>query len=395
MMKRVIKILTILIIILAIIIIYLSTHGIKTERFNNEIIESVSKINKKINLSLKEVNYLLNPLSLSISISAKNPTILVEDKSLYLSDINTNISLKSFINNQFSIDDLEISTKEIQIRDLILLTRVVEGSAQLFLLDSITKEGSITADISLMFDLDGKIKNNYQISGFVNKAKFNIFNQVEIENLNLRFDISKKQLTLRNIETDLNNIQLKSPLIKIEEKKNIFFINGKVINNQQNFDINKLKPILGDLFSTIEIEEVDFNSINTFSLNVNKNFKLKDLKLETNLNLKNLTIVKNPINLKNFIPNYNKQVKFEDHKIKIKLTKDKLDIIGGGDIYIGDEPDQLSYNIINNDEKIVFDTKLNSKNNPLIINFLDYEKKEGNSSDFLLKGVSRKLQYQT
>jgi hypothetical protein len=390
MMKRVIKILTILIIILAIIIIYLSTHGIKTERFNNEIIESVSKINKKINLSLKEVNYLLNPLSLSISISAKNPTILVEDKSLYLSDINTNISLKSFINNQFSIDDLEISTKEIQIRDLILLTRVVEGSAQLFLLDSITKEGSITADISLMFDLDGKIKNNYQISGFVNKAKFNIFNQVEIENLNLRFDISKKQLTLRNIETDLNNIQLKSPLIKIEEKKNIFFINGKVINNQQNFDINKLKPILGDLFSTIEIEEVDFNSINTFSLNVNKNFKLKDLKLETNLNLKNLTIVKNPINLKNFIPNYNKQVKFEDHKIKIKLTKDKLDIIGGGDIYIGDEPDQLSYNIINNDEKIVFDTKLNSKNNPLIINFLDYEKKEGNSSDFLLKGVYKK-----
>ena len=390
MMKRVIKILTILIIILAIIIIYLSTHGIKTERFNNKIIESVSKINKKINLSLKEVNYLLNPLSLSISISAKNPTILVEDKSLYLSDINTNISLKSFINNQFSIDDLEISTKEIQIRDLILLTRVVEGSAQLFLLDSITKEGSITADISLMFDLDGKIKNNYQISGFVNKAKFNIFNQVEIENLNLRFDISKKQLTLRNIETDLNNIQLKSPLIKIEEKKNIFFINGKVINNQQNFDINKLKPILGDLFSTIEIEEVDFNSINTFSLNVNKNFKLKDLKLETNLNLKNLTIVKNPINLKNFIPNYNKQVKFEDHKIKIKLTKDKLDIIGGGDIYIGDEPDQLSYNIINNDEKIVFDTKLNSKNNPLIINFLDYEKKEGNSSDFLLKGVYKK-----
>jgi len=390
MMKRVIKILTILIIILAIIIIYLSTHGIKTERFNNKIIESVSKINKKINLSLKEVNYLLNPLSLSISISAKNPTILVEDKSLYLSDINTNISLKSFINNQFSIDDLEISTKEIQIRDLILLTRVVEGSAQLFLLDSITKEGSITADISLMFDLDGKIKNNYQISGFVNKAKFNIFNQVEIENLNLRFDISKKQLTLRNIETDLNNIQLKSPLIKIEEKKNIFFINGKVINNQQNFDINKLKPILGDLFSTIEIEEVDFNSINTFSLNVNKNFKLKDLKLETNLNLKNLIIVKNPINLKNFIPNYNKQVKFEDHKIKIKLTKDKLDIIGGGDIYIGDEPDQLSYNIINNDEKIVFDTKLNSKNNPLIINFLDYEKKEGNSSDFLLKGVYKK-----
>jgi hypothetical protein len=389
-MKRIIKILIILIITLAAIVIYLSIYGIKTEKFNNEIIKNVSKINKKINLSLNEVNYLLNPLNFSINISAKNPKILLEDKSLDLSDITTNISLKSFISNQFSIDDLKISTKEIQIKDLISLTRAVKGSPQLFVLDSITKAGLIFANINLTFDLNGEIKNNYQINGGIKKAKFNIFNQVEIENLNFLFDISKNQLTLRKIETDLNSIKLKSPLIKIEEKKNIFFIDGKVINDQQNFDINKLKPILGDLLNTIETEKIDFNSINTFSFNINKNLKLNDLKLETNLNLKNFKIVKNPLNLKTFLPNYTEQVKFEDHKIKIKLTKDILDIKGEGDIYIGDELDQLSYSIINNDGKIIFDTKLNIKNNPLIINFLDYKKKKGDSSDILLKGIYKK-----
>ena len=110
-MKRIIKILLILIITLATIVVYLSIYGVKTERFNSEIIKNVSKINKKINLSLNEVNYLLNPLNFSINISAKNPKILLEDKSLDLSDITTNISLKSFINNQFSIDDLKISNK--------------------------------------------------------------------------------------------------------------------------------------------------------------------------------------------------------------------------------------------------------------------------------------------
>jgi hypothetical protein len=389
-MKRIIKILIILIITLAAIVIYLSIYGIKTEKFNNEIIKNVSKINKKIKLSLNEVNYLLNPLNFSINISAKNPKILLEDKSLDLSDITTNISLKSFISNQFSIDDLKISTKEIQIKDLISLTRAVKGSPQLFVLDSITKAGLIFANINLTFDLNGEIKNNYQINGGIKKAKFNIFNQVEIENLNFLFDISKNQLTLRKIETDLNSIKLKSPLIKIEEKKNIFFIDGKVINDQQNFDINKLKPILGDLLNTIETEKIDFNSINTFSFNINKNLKLNDLKLETNLNLKNFKIVKNPLNLKTFLPNYTEQVKFEDHKIKIKLTKDILDIKGEGDIYIGDELDQLSYSIINNDGKIIFDTKLNIKNNPLIINFLDYKKKKGDSSDILLKGIYKK-----
>ncbi len=389
-MKRIIKILTILIITLAIIVIYLSIYGIKTEKFNNEIKKNVSKINKRIDLSLNEVNYLLDPLDFSINISSKNPKILLGDKSLNLSDITTNISLRSFINNQFSIDDLKISTKEIQIKDLISLIRTIKGSPQLFVLESITKEGLISANIDLTFELDGKIKNDYQINGAVKEAKFNIFNQVEIENLNLLFDISKNQLTLRKVETDLNNIRLRSSLIQIEEKKNIFFVDGKVISDQQNFNINKLKPILGNLLNTIEIEKIDFKSINTFSFNLNKNFKLNDLKIETNLNLENLEIVKNPLNLKPFLPNYTKQVKLEDHKIKIKLTKDILDIKGEGDIYIGDELEKLSYNIINNDGKIAFDTKLNIKNNPLIINFLDYKKKKGDSSDILLKGIYKK-----
>ncbi|MDC0424083.1 hypothetical protein OAL75_00285 [Candidatus Pelagibacter ubique] len=389
-MKRIVKILIILIITLATIVIYLSLYGVKTDKFNKEIIKNVLKINKKINLSLNEVNYLLNPLNFSINISTKNPKILLEDKSLDLKEITSNISLKSFISNQFSIDDLKISTKEIKIKDLISLTRAVEGSPQLFVLDSITKEGLISTNINLKFDLDGQIKNNYQITGTVKKAKFNIFNKVEIDDLNLSFNISNNQLTLKRIETNLNSIKLKSPLIKIEKKKDIFFIDGEVANKEQNFDINKLKPIFGDLPNNIEIEKIDFNSVNIFSFNVNKKLKLNNLKLETNLNLENFQIVKNPLNLKTFLPNYTEQIKFKDHKIKIKLTKNIFDIKGGGDIYIGDQSEQLSYSVIKDGTEITFDTNLNIKNNPLIINFLDYKKKKENSSEILLKGIYKK-----
>ncbi|MDC6464297.1 hypothetical protein PQZ44_02520 [Candidatus Pelagibacter ubique] len=389
-MKRIVKILVILILTLATIVIYLSLYGVKTDKFNKEIIKNVSKINKKINLSLNEVNYLLNPLNFSINISTKNPKILLEDKSLDLKDITSNISLKSFISNQFSIDDLKISTKEIKIKDLISLTRTVEGSPQLFVLDNITKEGLISTEINLKFDSDGEIKNNYQINGTVKKAKFNIFNKVEIDDLNLLFNISNNQLTLKKIETNLNSIKLKSPLIKIEKKKDIFFVDGEVANKEQNFDIKKLKPIFDDLPNNIEIEKIDFNSVNIFSFNINKKLKLKDLKLETILNLEHFQIVKNPLNLKTFLPNYAEQIKFKDHKIKIKLIKGILDIRGDGDIYIGDESEQLSYNVIKDDRKITFNTNLNIKNNPLTINFLDYKKKKGNSSEILLKGIYKK-----
>ena len=45
-MKRIIKILIIFTITVAVIVIYLSIYGIKTEKFNNEIKKNVSKINK-------------------------------------------------------------------------------------------------------------------------------------------------------------------------------------------------------------------------------------------------------------------------------------------------------------------------------------------------------------
>ncbi len=47
-MKRLIKILIILITSLAAIVIFLSVYGIKTEKFNNEIIKNVKKLIKKL-----------------------------------------------------------------------------------------------------------------------------------------------------------------------------------------------------------------------------------------------------------------------------------------------------------------------------------------------------------
>ena len=67
-----------------------------------------------------------------------------------------------------------------------------------------------------------------------------------------------------------------------------------------------------------------------------------------------------------------------------------MDIKGGGDIYIGDQSEQLSYSVIKDGTEITFDTNLNIKNNPLTINFLDYKKKKENSSEILLKGIYKK-----
>ena len=386
MIKTIIKILSVIFLLLIIIVFYLSFFGIKTKKFNNQIISNVLKINKKINLSLDQVNYLLNPYNLTINIKTKNPQISLSGTELRIKDIKTNVSLKSLMYGQFSIDDLQITTKEIKLNDVISLARSYHYSPQLSILHKMTKGGFITANIKLNFDEIGKIKENYKIIGSIKKAKFNFLNQLRLQNLNFDFDISKNNFLLKKIDTEINNIKITSTLIKIKKDKDLFFVNGKILNDTKNFNIHEFKPFFDSLFQNINLKKIDYNSIHNFSFNINKNLKFNDLKVETILNLKELTLNGKHLKLKPYFTNFVKEIKLKKHKIIINYKKNILHIKGNGNILLEDKSDILSYEIIKNKNNLSFDTKINLKNNSLLIDFLDYEKKVNLNSLFLIKG---------
>ena len=122
MIKKLIKFLLFLIIITIIIIAYLSFFGINTKKFNDKIKTEVLNINKKVNLELKSVKFLLNLKNLSINVKTFSPLLVINDNKLEFERIKTNISLKSFLNKEFSIEDLQISTKTIELNDLFVPT---------------------------------------------------------------------------------------------------------------------------------------------------------------------------------------------------------------------------------------------------------------------------------
>ena len=60
MIKKLIKILSIVFLLVISVVLYLTIVGVKTEKFNKKIIDKISKINKKINLDLKDVKFILD-----------------------------------------------------------------------------------------------------------------------------------------------------------------------------------------------------------------------------------------------------------------------------------------------------------------------------------------------
>ena len=390
MIKIISKSLISLVIIFSLIVFYLSFFGINTKKFNNKIKEEVLIINKKINLELNNINLLLNPFNLSINATTQNPRILLNGNYLNFKSIKTNISLKSFINKEFSIDDLNISTKVIKLNDLVSLARSFRNSPELFVLDNVIKEGFITGDMNLNFDSEGKLKDDYQIDGFIKKGKLSLLNKNNIKNLDLIFQIKKNKYSLKKVKTNFNEIELSSPLIEIKEKNSLFFINGEVLTKEKIFDMKEFNFIFKENFKNLNIERMNFSSVNNFSFNINKRFKLDNLDIESRISLKNLVLKNNSLNIKQYLPNFEEQIKLNNHKIVIKYNKKKLDINGKGGLSIEDKKDFVKYNIIKENEQYSFKTNINLDQNPLTLYFLNYKKKEDVNSVISINGVYKK-----
>ena len=390
MIKTISKTLFILFLILVFIVIYLSVFGVKTKKFNKEIINNISNINKNIDLYLSDVNYLLNPFELNVNITTKNPKIILASNELEIKKIKTNISLKSLFADNLLINNLKISTKEIKINDVISLLRSFQNTPQLFILDNIIKDGIMAADIQLNFDSKNKIKKDYSIKGFIKKVKFNFFKNYKINDLEFAFDISSDKYLLSQIETELNNIKLTSSSINIQQKNDSFFIEGNFFNSSENLKIQDLKPVTGNLFDSTDIEKLKFISKNNFSFNVNKKLKLDNIKLKTDIDLKQAVINAKNLELKDYLPNFTNKIILENHKIKINYNKDNLTIDGNGNIFLSNEPEKLSYKIKKDVQNLLFSTIASINNTSLNINFLNYKKKKNHKSTISINGNLKK-----
>ena len=390
MTKKTIKILVITFVILILAILYLSIFGIKTDKLNNQIVKQILKKNEKINLNIKDVKYSLNPYSFKVIIETKNPQLSLDGRNFEIKNIQTNIALKSLIKGQFLVDHLHLKTKEIKINDAIALGRVLKNTTELFVLNKIIKDGSIAANVILNFDEEGKIKENYEIEGYIKKAKLSVLNQFKLQNLNFNFYINKNIYSLKKVEMKLNDIKIISPIIEIQEKKNGFFVNGKFLNEEKNFDIKKLKPFFSILSTDTDIKKIIFSSNNNFSFNISKKLKLDNLKVQSTVTLKQLVFNEKKLKLNRFFPSYVNEVELTDHKIDINYQKEKFNIKGNGNILLEKKSDNLSYEIKKDKSNFFFNSKISLKNNSLQIDFLDYKKKEGSNSLLLVKGNFKK-----
>jgi hypothetical protein len=374
--------------IIALIVIYLSIIGVKTDKFNNQITSKVREINSNLDLKLNQVNIKLNPLSFTVDLKTLGTDLSYQDNIIQLENLKSQISLKSIFKNEFAISELAISTKSIALKDLIILVKEVKNYQQLFIANEIIDNGYIVADLKFEFNEVGNIKDNFIIKGLVNNAELTLSNK-KVTKLNFIFQANNKELNLEDLTFLLNNKSLNIPKLNAKKNDDNFLVTGRVKNKDLNFEKNEIKTFLDNEIINKNLNNLSFNSESNFKFNIDNNLKIKNLDIQASVNVNKLDI-DNFIGDNSILPNIKKNLVFENQQIKINYNKSKIEITGSGNIFIQNNLDVINYQITNIQDNYLFNLDFEIEDNPLILNFINFEKDVESSLSLKLKGALKK-----
>ena len=182
------------------ILIFLSTVGIKTDNFNNLIIEEVKKINQKIDLDLKELNFKFNLMNFEFEVTTTNPNIAINKNIIELETIKFDVNIFQYLNNKNPITQMLIESKENDINQFTDFINQYNFNIARSLIFKQIKKGKVKISSNITFDQNDSKNFNYNINGSIIDAEVKLLNQLIIENIKFDFQIDQNDINaIRNL----------------------------------------------------------------------------------------------------------------------------------------------------------------------------------------------------
>ena len=387
-MKIIFKTILTLFILFIVFILHMTFFGIETDKFNNQIKNRIKDVNQNLEIELKEIKMTLDPFKFKLNVKTVGTEFSINDKIIELESINSEISLLSFFNREYSIQNLEISTKSLNIKNFISFVRILNNTPELFILEKIIKKGYLIADIKFNFDNTGKIKNDFQIKGFVKDLHADSFLNYKVKKLDLKFDYKKDNLIIQNINSSINNKDFTAKKILVNKENDEFFVNGDFVIDNTNVNNKELNNFLKFQIKNFEIDNALISAKNDFSLKINKKYKINDFKIFSEMKIHNMSLIlKDHKKFINIFPEIKKNLNFYDQLINIKFSKKELTINGNGKVLLQNENDKIIYSILKKKDIFEFNTSLEINNNPVIFKILNFSKNDDSKLAIELNGI--------
>ncbi len=348
--------------IIAIFIIYLSIYGLKTERFNNLIIDRIKTIDSKLSLDIDEVFLKLDLKEKSININTINVNLYLDKEFINLSRIDLNLNILKFLKKENSIKTIKISTKKNEIKKITNFLNVYKFSLPRLIIYKQIENGFLEATLDINFNENNESKIAYNLVGKITEGKVNVINNTKIEDINFNFIIRDNKYIFQKTSFNYKGVDFNSEEILVEKLENEYEVSGTLLNKKGLIDLNYFSNFVNFDLNFLENKNILIDSDNKFKFKINSKKKIKNLELISKINFKEIFINKKIQNLI-FLKNGNIYSEYKQNDLEVNIDSSYAFL---KDNYKNSEKDNIKIKIVkkkNQDFKV--EAYINNENNSI------------------------------
>ena len=304
------------------IIIYLSSVGVETSRFNNVIINEIKKKDPNVEISLDNIKIKFNIKKIQIYLSTFEPQITYQGIKIPIKEINLYTKIISILKSKNEINQVIVSFQNFKLKDIQKLsTRIKPSNFKTYLLNNLN-DGEIDK-ILIDIKLDENLNiTDYKVNGSVKKINIKILNDLSIQDVSLNF-ITDKNLTLINsLNAKYKDVSISNGSLTLKRDKQID-IEGK-FSSQFNLNENEInKFFIKSKIKFLEKNKANIKGslIHNFSLKIDENLKLIDYDYKSKGNISESQIILKDDFKNNFIKKSIKKFSISKTNLEINLNK--------------------------------------------------------------------------
>ena len=309
-------------------VIYLSTVGIETSRFNNTIINEIKKKDNNIQLSLKKIKVKFDIKKIQIYLTTYDPQIIYQGINVPVKEINLYSKIISILKSKNEINQAIVSLENFSIIDMQkLAVRIKPSNFKNYLLNNLNNGEIEKIFIDLKLDDDLKI-DNYKLNGSIKEVDISASDNLLVKDVSLNF-ISDKNLTLINsFNAKYKDILISNGSFSLKREKQIV-VEGK-FNSKFNLNNNSINKLLSKVkLNFLENYKINLKGslLHNFSLKINENLELIDYDYKSKGNILDSQIFfKNELK-SNFIEKPIKELLISKGDISINLNKKRDNLL--------------------------------------------------------------------
>jgi len=384
MKKLAVSLILLSIIFIATIITLLTTLGIETKKFNNLISEKAYKL-RNINLELNSIRFKLDIKELSLFLETQDPKLIYREVYLPVQNIKIYIDFLSILKTRPIIEKTNLVFYELDITQLNKLSSIIKPSNFKSLLNNKIKQGKLISEIEIYFNEEGIFKD-FIAKGKVRELRADLFSGLSLSKTNFNFFADNSDILIKKVFGNIEDIKINDGDIKLNLDNGIkLYSNFNTQINLNNEKITKYYKFFNKNRFVKNIENFKANFDNSFSINLDKTYKIK------NYNFKILgTIEKSKLKIlppfnNDFVNKEINKIYLSDFKINTVFGPKNINFNGDGN-YSFNNSDYLKVNLINNINNDQLNLKLDFdyKNN-FELNFINYKKSKNSISNIYLE----------